>query len=225
MFDRFDGPFKEMCFHIKPMVNPTPSDMKKFFTYSGFINFYDGNDLYVIFDCEFARKYLEMKGFTAVPYGQLPSTGHFIQYNNEHVLDDMLKKEGPSSKKIRKLYSWLIASIRDNLWDKLDRKCKNIDSIFEMQKMASDFYMGHTCLNPNKDKEFLRTGWGRYAILRYALLCGHNYFDEVEEELVTNYNCTRSEVEVSFERALTRMPFEYFEAILSEVENKKKGSR
>ena len=223
MFNPTDVPFLAMCIVVNTKESPKPSEKGVYFTYGGFINFYNGNYLYAVVDCDFTRKYLESKGLSAAEYGKGPNDAFVATYDTNKLMST-LEREGPASSNYRKMVSYNISPVKDMIWGKLDNLGKRADGMGTLQKIASDFVQGVPHLNPHGGNDFLKTTWGKYSILMYAKGLGYNYFDEVTQMMVQKGAYRPNEFGDGFVEGLASVPSEYFNNILYEVENSKKSA-
>ena len=145
-------------------------------------------------------------------------------YDDCYNLDDLdrfLKEEGPMSYNYRKLLSY-ITDVRRKTWDKLDK----INSAHEIYEAIQWVINNNVYLGVHKGKEFLETDLGRSAILNYAMLNGLDYHDKFDEWLRKKgyYNPNEFDYD-KYMKGLMAIPFEFFERILKEVEEKQKIER
>ena len=223
-----DRDFLTMCIEVREQIGlgDSYSVNGKYFSHGGFINFYSGSSLYVVRDCDFTRKYLEAKGYTAAEYG-VAQKGGFLEYSTS-TMDDVLKREGPYSEKYRKLLTYLTEPLLSKVWGKLDEYSKsssNISSLREMTEACVKKFSAYF----TDENAFLRTRDGKYAVLLYAFLLGFDYFKEVEDMLAKKglYH-SKDEIDdvVRFIEALDHVPVEYFQNIRAEIaNNQQKSSR
>ena len=224
MFDATDVPFLGMCIVVSREASPKPSEKNLYFTDSGFINFYNGNYLYAVVDCDFTRRYLESIGLSPAEHGKGPNDGFVATYGS-NLLSDTLKREGPASPNYRKMISYDIAPLKDLIWGKLDKLSERAEGRGTLQRMASDFSRSVPHLNPHGGNDFLKTTWGKYSILCYAQELGYNYFDEITEIMVQKQAYSPNQDGDGFVEGLASVPFEYFENILYDVEKSKNSTQ